>query len=290
VSVVAPTANLLPSAASVLDRAGGENFPIAGRALPRRQREHLIALYGYARLVDDTGDEAPGDRSLLLDEIDAELVRIYAGERPRHELMRRLAAAVRALELPRAPLDALLEANRRDQEIHAYATFDELVAYCELSANPVGRLVLHVFGAATPERVALSDLICTALQLAEHWQDIAEDLRRGRVYVPAEDLDRFGVDPAELATHPASERVRALVAFEVRRAQRILAQGAPLVRTLRGRPRLAVAAFVAGGRAALDAIDRAGFDVSAGPPRATRAARARALIGVLASGRGRPSG
>jgi squalene synthase HpnC len=199
--------------------------------------------------------------------------------------MRGLAETVVACDLPREPLQLLIEANRRDQVVHRYGTFDELLGYCELSANPVGRLVLHVFDTATPQRAALSDRVCTALQLAEHWQDVAEDLERGRVYLPAEDLDRFGVTMADLRVVPAPERVRALIGFEVERARAILAEGVPLVATLRGRPRVAVAAFVAGGRAALDAIDDAGHDVSGGPPRAGNLARLTALVRVLA-GRG----
>jgi squalene synthase HpnC len=271
----------LPRAAAVLDQAGGENFPVASRALPRRDREHLLALYGYARLVDDAGDEAPGDRNALLDEIEAELDRIYAGTEAHHALTRQLAVTVAACDLPRAPLQALILANRQDQVVHRYATFADLLAYCELSANPVGRLVLHVLDAATPERFALSDRVCTALQLAEHWQDVVEDLGRGRVYLPAEDRERFGVAPEDLVASPAPERVRSLMGFEVARAREILDEGAPLVRTLRGRARFAVAAFVGGGRAALDAIDRAGGDVSAGPPRATRTARGRELLRVV---------
>jgi squalene synthase HpnC len=272
----------LPRAAAVLDQADAENFPVASRLLSRRDREHLMAVYGYARLVDDTGDEAAGDRTALLDEIQAELDRIYAGEAPRHPLTRRLQATVEACDLPRAPLQALIAANRQDQVVHAYATFDELLRYCELSANPVGRLVLHIFDAATPGRIERSDRVCTALQLAEHWQDVAEDLARGRVYLPTEDLERFGVSTGDLGRSPAPERVRLLLAFEVARGREILAEGAPLVGTLRGRHRMAVAAFVAGGRAAFAAIERAGCDVSAGPPRATDAARVRELLRVLA--------
>ena len=147
----------LPQAAAVLDRVPGENFPVASRLLARRERGHLLALYGYARLVDDAGDEAPGDRMALLDAIEAELDRIYAGVAARHPLTRRLAATIASCDLPRGPLQALIAANRRDQVVHRYATFDELLAYCELSASPVGRVVLCVLGAATPERIALSD-------------------------------------------------------------------------------------------------------------------------------------
>jgi squalene synthase HpnC len=286
VGAIAPVVTL-PRATAVLEQADAENFPVASRLLSRRDRGHLMALYGYARLVDDSGDEAAGDRSALLDELEADLDRIYAGEPLRHPLTRRLQATVVACDLPRAPLQALIAANRQDQVVHAYATFDELVGYCELSANPVGRLVLGVFDAATPERIERSDRVCTALQLAEHWQDAADDLARGRVYLPAEDLDRFGVSPDDLGRSPAPARVRTLLAFEVARGREILAEGAPLVGTLRGRHRAAVAAFVAGGRAAFAAIERAGCDVSTGPPRATNAARGRELLRVLA-GRAAP--
>jgi squalene synthase HpnC len=219
------------------------------------------------------------------EELEAELDRIYAGEQPHHALTRRLKVTVDACDLPRAPLRALIAANRQDQLVHAYATFADLLAYCELSANPVGRLVLAVLGAATPERVRLSDAICTGLQLTEHWQDVAEDLERGRLYIPLADLGRFGCEPDDLRRRPATAAVRALLAYEVERAREFLDAGAPLVRALRGRPALAVAGFVAGGRAALQAIGRAGYDVSGGPPRASRATYARALAATLAGRR-----
>jgi squalene synthase HpnC len=283
VQIDAPPA--LPAPEEVMGRAGGENFPVASRLLRRRERDHLLALYGFARLVDDIGDEATGDREELLDAVEQELERVFTGE-PQHPLMRSLAATVRDCDIPRAPLEALIAANRQDQRVHAYDTFGELEAYCALSANPIGRLVLHVFGAATPRRVALSDRICTALQLTEHCQDVAEDLRRGRRYLPSEDLRRFGCSDTELAVRPAPERVRRLLCFEVKRAREILASGASLVHMLRGRPRLAVAGFVAGGHAALTAIERAGYDVSAGPPRARGRARIVALIPALMPIRG----
>jgi squalene synthase HpnC len=281
VSATAERANALPASAAVLDQASGENFPVASRLLPRRQRAHLMALYGYARLVDDAGDEAPGDRAALLNEIQADLDRIYAGQEAVHPLLRGLSTTVVACDLPRAPFQALLQANRRDQLVSRYRTFDELLAYCDLSANPVGRLVLHVFDVATPERIALSDSVCTALQLAEHWQDVVEDRGRGRIYLPAEDLERFGVEEDDLVRSPAPSNVRALMEFEVARGRELLERGAPLVRTLRGRPRLAVAAYVGGGHAAFDAIAAAGYDVSAGAPRASRGARVRAMLQVL---------
>lgn len=275
-------AGAFPDVRAIMDRVGGENFPVASRLLPRAQREHLLALYGYARLVDEIGDaRAPeADAEALLDRVEDELDRVYGGEaEPQHPLMRSLRATVRACGIPRYPLEALIAANRQDQRVHAYRTFSQLVGYCEQSANPVGHLVLYVLGAATPERMALSDRICTALQLTEHWQDVVEDLSRGRVYLPAEDLDRFGCSTEDLAVSPALERVRRLMRFEVERARDLLEAGTPLIGTLRGRARWAVAAYVAGGRAALSAIQRRGYDVSAGAPRASRPARvARTLI------------
>jgi squalene synthase HpnC len=283
---VSATASI-PAPAAVMARASGENFPVASRLLPREQRAHLLAIYGFARLVDELGDALEGDRLAALDQLERELERAFdPGGRPGMELLSRLAPTIRACALPAAPFRALIEANRRDQLVHRYGTFEELLGYCALSADPVGELVLHVFGAATPERLRLSSRICSALQLAEHWQDVAEDYRSGRVYIPAEDLVRFGVAEQELGAQSASPRLRQLLAFQVARARALLDSGAPLIGTLRGRPALAVAAFVAGGRAALRAIERAGFDVLSGAPRASKAALAVELLRVLASGRG----
>jgi squalene synthase HpnC len=273
-----------PTASAVMGRAGGENFPVASRVLPRRIRGHLLAIYGYARLVDELGDESSGDRLAALDWLARELDRAFAGQ-ARHELLIALEPTLRECHLPRAPLRALIEANRVDQRVARYETWEQLLGYCELSAQPVGELVLHILGKATPERVALSNDICTALQLAEHWQDLAEDLGRGRVYLPAEDLVRFGVTEEELRRAHAGAALRALLAFEVARTRDLLRRGAPLIDMLRGRERLAVAAFVSGGAAALEAIERAGYDVLAGPPRAGRARRAAVLVRTLAERR-----
>jgi phytoene/squalene synthetase len=168
----------------------------------------------------------------------------------------------------------LIDANRRDQRQHVYATFEELVDYCDLSANPVGELVLHIFGAATPSRIAQSDAVCTALQLLEHWQDVHEDHANGRIYLPAEDLERFEVAPGEFE----GDAYARLMSFEIARARKLLDEGAPLVGTLRGRARLAVAGYVGGGRAGLDALE-------AGSPRATKNERARASLKTFVSGR-----
>jgi squalene synthase HpnC len=275
----------IPGKQAVMVRAGGENFPVASRLLPRHVRRHLLAIYGFARLVDQLGDDFSGDRLAALDWLEDQLDLAYAGK-AEHLLLRALQPTLTQCRLPRRPFVALIEANRVDQRVSRYRTWAQLLDYCQLSANPVGELVLGVLGSASPERLALSNCICTALQLAEHWQDVAEDLARGRIYLPADDLMRFGCQERDLREAHASEPVRRLLAMEVQRARILLHRGAPLIDTLHGRPRIAVAAFVGGGRAALDAIERAGFDVLAGPPRAGRARRLLAVTGVLA-GRGR---
>jgi squalene synthase HpnC len=237
-----------------------------------------MAFYGFARLVDELGDAYPGDRLAALDWLERETRQaLYDPELPGlHSLVARAAAAVRAVQADPASLTDLIAANRQDQVVTSYATCEHLVAYCRLSANPVGRFVLAAFGVSTPARERWSDAICTGLQLAEHWQDVAEDARAGRVYVPADDMARFGVSSEELTgPPPASRALRTLLAFEVARARFHLEAGAPLVSSLRGRPRWAVAGFWAGGAAALDAVAARGFDPLRGSPRpaATRVAR-----------------
>jgi phytoene/squalene synthetase len=213
----------LPNREAIMVQARSENFPVALWLLGPRLRRHLLSVYGFARLVDDVGDEVVGDRLELLDQLEREL------DHPQHPVMRTLAVTVRECSLPRDPFLRLIEANRRDQVVTRYESLADLLEYCRLSAAPVGELVLGVFGAATPDRIALSDRICAALQIIEHLQDVDEDRARGRVYVGA------FAGPAE--------------------ARALLEEGAPLVVQLRGRARLAVAGFLAGGRVALDRID-----------------------------------
>lgn len=268
----------------VLAQANRENFPVALHVLPRRTRERLEAVYGFARLVDDAGDVATGDRTRLLDWLEADLERAFAGE-AEHPLLQRLTPLVRELPVTEEPFRRLIDANRQDQAVARYRTWDELAAYCDLSANPVGELVLSILGVWTPERVRWSDAVCTGLQLAEHLQDVGEDLARGRVYLPQEDLERFGVREDDLRAETPSEPLHLLLAFEVDRARALLADGLPLVASLRGRGRLAVAAYVGGGRAALDAVERSGYDVLRRSPRAGKAARLRATARVLREAR-----
>lgn len=255
-----------------------ENFPVALRLLPRGLRADLIAVYGVARVVDDLGDEAAGDRIGQLERFRADLASVWETGCPDHPVLRQLVPTVVARGLDREPFDRLVQANLLDQRVHRYATYAQLRGYCTLSADPVGRIVLAVFGVADrAELTELSDRVCTALQLIEHWQDVAEDRRAGRVYLPQEDLAAFGVSEAELDAVPAepagrgaSAALRALMAFEITRAAELLDSGAPLVGLLHGWARLAVAGYVAGGRAALDALRRAGGDVLGSAPRPRR--------------------
>ena len=300
-------------AEEVAANASGENFPVALRLLPARHRRHLGHLYFFARLTDDLGDEARETsetsearaatkatrtneaaeastdvtelRLRLLDELAADVDRIYAGQTPQSPVMRAMAETVRECHVPAQPLLDLIQANRQDQQVTRYRGYAGLARYCELSANPVGQIVLYIFGAATPERIALSDRICTALQLAEHWQDVAEDLASGRIYLPGEDLERFGVTEADLAAPSAGPAVRELMAFEVTRAAELLDEGAPLVGTLRGAARLAVAGYLAGGRAALAAIRAQDYDVLKGTPRPHKPRLAAGLVQAYVRGR-----
>ncbi|MGW4042014.1 squalene synthase HpnC [Streptomyces sp. NPDC004721] len=268
---------------ATLDKAAGENFPVAPFFLPRAWRVDLMAVYGFARLVDDIGDGdlAPGgadarllgvspgeaeDRLVLLDAFEADLRRVFDGT-PRHPLLRRLQPTVRRRSLSPEPFLGLIAANRQDQLVTRYETYDDLLAYCELSANPVGRLVLAVTGTSTPERIRRSDAVCTALQIVEHLQDVREDLGRDRIYLPAADMKRFHVQESDLAAPTAGASVRALVAYEAERARGLLNEGAPLVGSVHGRLKLLLAGFVAGGRAAVHAIAAAEYDVLPGPPK-----------------------
>jgi squalene synthase HpnC len=284
VTLIAQEPIAAPAAGAVMARAATENFSVAGRVLPRRERSHLLAIYGFARLVDELGDSLVGDRMAALEWLESELDRAFEG-RATHPLLVRLQATLSACDLPREPFARLIEANRADQRVTRYQTWEQLRGYCALSADPVGELVLGVFGVATPERIALSDSICTALQLAEHCQDVAEDLAAGRVYLPLEDLERFGCTQDDLGSEHAGAALRAVLAFEVSRARGLLAEGMPLLGQLSGRARLGVVAFIAGGRAALEAIERAGYDVLAGPPQASRARRALAFARTLLESR-----
>ncbi|MFH8666917.1 squalene synthase HpnC [Streptomyces anulatus] len=290
---------------ATLGKAADENFPVAPFFLPRAWRDDLMAVYGFARLVDDIGDGdlAPGgadarhlglepeqsdDRLVMLDAFETDLYRVFAttGEEPHHPLLRNLRPTVRRRALTPEPFLGLIEANRQDQKIRRYGTYAELAAYCELSANPVGRLVLALTDTASPERIRRSDAVCTALQIVEHLQDVAEDLERDRIYLPADDMERFRVAESDLAAPSAGAGVRALIAYEAQRASELLNEGPPLVGSVNGRLKLLLAGFVGGGRSALTAISAAGFDVLLGPPKPTKPSLLREVGIVLRRARG----
>ncbi|MEN3269805.1 squalene/phytoene synthase family protein [Pseudonocardia sp.] len=281
----------LPGEARLRQAEQAENFPVAMRVLPGRLRLRLRAIYDVVRTIDDLGDEADGDRAAGLHAFADDLAAVWIrnGPGPRAPVLRRLVPIARDGGLPREPFDRLIAANLQDQRVMRYRTWDELLGYCTLSAEPIGRLVLAAFEVAAPpggvvERGA--DQVSTALQLLEHWQDVAEDRDRGRVYLPAEDLDSFGIpcswDVAGAATGQpgvvegdlraasSSPALRRLIAHETARAMALLDEGAGVVGRLHGWARLAVAGYVAGGRAAADALRRADWDVLAGSPTTRR--------------------
>ena len=267
-------------------RANTENFPVALRILSAEQRRHLMAIYRFARLTDQIGDAARGNRLAILDELQRQVAACFDARRDdeaggRHPIVEALGPTIRECGLPIGPFHRLIDANRLDQVKHRCESYQALLDYCDLSANPVGELVLYVFGAATRERIRQSDAVCTGLQLVEHWQDVKEDYAAGRIYLPNEDLVKFGCREEELGADTASRALRELLRFECERAHALLDEGVPLVRSLRGRARLAISGFVAGGRSALDAIARDAYDVMGGAPRARRRDFARRYFGML---------
>jgi squalene synthase HpnC len=291
-----PRAPVSPDS-GLAEKAAAENFPVALRLLPRRYRDHLMAVYRYARTVDDIGDEAPVDqRPKLLAELEEDLVRLYAalGEQgdpastatpPGHPAVRGLADVVTDCHIPMQPFRDLIAANQQDQVVTRYETFDDLLGYCALSANPVGQIVLYVFGCSTPERAQLSDAICSGLQIVEHLQDVAEDYRAGRIYLPAADMRAHGCAESDLAGQTEPTRLRRLIAAEADRAGALINAGAPLVGQLRGAARIAVAGYLAGGRATLAAIAAANYDVLAETPRPAKSRTLVELLTALVRGR-----
>jgi squalene synthase HpnC len=261
-TTAASTPLALPSTESVLGQVASENFPVALRLLPGAIRGHLLAIYGFARLADDIGDEAEGDRLELLDWLAAELDRASRGVAT-HPLLVRLTPTIRQFDLPLDPFQRLIEANRQDQAVRRYQTFDDLIGYCRLSAAPVGELVLRIFEVSSPARLALSDDVCSGLQIVEHLQDVAEDVAADRVYLPQGDLRALGCTEAELRAPWTSPALRAVLRYEAGRARRLLGSAIPLARQLPIQPRIAVCAFAAGGLAALDAMEQGGYEVLA---------------------------
>src|SRR5205807_5441741 len=208
-----------------------ENFSVATWFLPKRLRQHFFNVYAYCRISDDLGDEVgdPQQSLELLAQWATELQACYAGT-PRHPVFVALAETVREFGIPQHEFSNLLIAFRQDQTVTRFETFDHVLGYCKYSANPVGHLVLYLCGYSDPERQQLSDCTCTALQLANFWQDIAVDYGKGRIYLPLEDLRRFGVSPDDIAQRRATDQFIEMMKFEVERAREWFARGFPLIK------------------------------------------------------------
>jgi squalene synthase HpnC len=261
----------------VATRAAGENFPVGSVLFPRPLRPHIRALYCYARFVDEVGDSFEGDRLAALDELESEVDAAFEG-RATSPVLRNVEPTIREFELPREPFLRLIEANRMDQRVTEYETWDELKNYCVHSADPCGRLVLGVLRRlGEPELVAASDSVCTGLQLVNFLQDVPRDLELGRVYLPAEDRRRFGDPPLDRL----NPELRELLGFEAARAAELLAAGEVLRARIGGRLGRAVALFSRGGLAALDALEAAGWDVFSQRPKPSRSRLAREAALVL---------
>jgi squalene synthase HpnC len=261
-----------------------ENFTVGSWLLPRLVRRHVYAVYAFCRHVDDLGDEAPGDRLRLLDDWQAELGRCYDST-ARHPIFVALQETIRCFAIPPEPFLKLIEANRMDQRVSRYRTLEELLHYCDHSANPVGHLFLYLFGYADAERQGLADATCTALQLTNFWQDIAVDLGKGRVYIPQEDIARFGYSEEELERPTVNDSFRALMAFEVGRTRELFAKGLGLLDMVDGRLKVDLKLFSLGGLSVLEAIERNGYDVFRRRPRLSRWQKAAIFVRGLLPGR-----
>jgi len=260
-----------------------ENFPVASRLLPRDKRPHIAAIYAFARAADDFADEGdlqPFERLARLDEWEDRLDDCIDGKAD-HPVFIALGHTIREHGIPRAPLAALLEAFRMDVTRRRYADLTELLYYCSRSANPVGQLVLYVFKEASATTLPLSDHICTALQLANFWQDVSIDRARGRIYVPLEDFDRFGYTEQEFGRGVADRRFTDLMKFQVDRTREMFRAGEPLLEEIGPALQLELNLTLRGGNAILDRIERMGYNVLSRRPTLSLADKAALLAGAV---------
>src|SRR5580693_1866818 len=262
-----------------------ENFSVATWFLPRRLRQHFVNVYAYCRISDDLGDEVgdPSASLALLDQWQAELDACYAGA-PRHPVFVALSETVRQFKIPQHEFSDLLRAFRQDQTITRFETFNDVLAYCRYSANPVGHLVLYLCGYADPERQQLSDFTCTALQLANFWQDVTVDYAKGRIYLPLEDLRRFSVSEEDIQHNRNTPAFREMMRFEVERARQWFDRGLPLVSKVGGELAVDIELFSLGGQEILNAIERQNFAVLGRRPAISKT-RKLALVGRAALGK-----
>ena len=269
-----------------LARSHYENFSVASWFLPARLRQHFFNVYAYCRISDDLGDEVgnPAASLLLLDQWQRELGACYAGS-PRHPVFVALAETVRKFEIPQHEFSDLLTAFRQDQTITRYETFDDLLGYCRNSANPVGHLVLYLCGYRDAERQKLSDYTCTALQLANFWQDVSVDCEKGRIYLPLESLRRFGVTEEDLAANRNTSSFSEMMRFEVARARGWFERGLPLVGKVDKELAIDLELFTRGGQEILKAIEKQGYAVLGRRPSISKSRKlalvARAALGKL---------
>jgi squalene synthase HpnC len=271
-----------------LARSHYENFSVASWFLPERLRQHFFNVYAYCRIADDLGDEV-GDTAAslqLLDQWEAELNACYDGlhTRPRHPVFVALAETVRKFEIPKHEFTDLLTAFRQDQSVTRYDTFNDLLGYCRYSANPVGHLVLYLCGYRDSDRQLLSDYTCTALQLANFWQDVSADFAKGRIYLPLEDLSRFGVSEEMLGDGENTSPFREMIKFEVERAREWFSQGLPLVAKVDRSLATDIELFSRGGQEILNAIERQDYAVLGRRPAISKA-RMLALVARAALGK-----
>jgi len=241
-----------------------ENFPVASILMPKRLRKPVAAIYHFAREADDIADEGDlpdNERIRQLDEFRAELRRIAFHETPQTPLFQHLAAEIGQHTLPMPPFHDLLDAFAQDVVKKRYENFDELLDYCRRSANPVGNLLLHLYGEATPVNIAYSDAICTSLQLINFWQDVAKDYAIGRIYLPLDELAQFGVSETQIAQGNTNEAWRTLMKFQTDRARAMMLSGKPLGSILTGRIGLEMRMIIAGGLRILDKLESMQFDM-----------------------------
>src|SRR5580692_10907214 len=291
-----PAAYAIPATAPTLDQAREycarlarshyENFSVASWFLPKRLRQHFFNVYAYCRISDDLGDEVGNTNAslVLLDQWQRELDACYEGS-PKHPVFVALAETVRTFDIPKHEFSDLLTAFRQDQTITRFETFDDVLAYCHYSANPVGHLVLYLCGYRDAERQQLSDFTCTALQLANFWQDVSVDYGKGRIYLPLESLTKFGVSESDIADRRATPQFLAMMKFEVARAREWFAKGLPLIGKVDKHLATDLDLFSRGGLEILNAIEQQGYDVLKSRPSIYKPRKlwlvARAAVGKL---------
>ena len=280
---VAPSLEAAHEYCRRLARSHYENFSVASWFLPKHLQQHFFNVYAYCRISDDLGDEV-GDAAAslrLLDEWQSELDACYSDEDgPKHPVFVALAETVRKFEIPKHEFVDLLNAFRQDQRVTRYETFDDLLGYCRNSANPVGHLVLYLCGYRDAERQQLSDYTCTALQIANFWQDVSRDYEKNRIYLPLEDLRRFGVAEDTIRLRENSPRFREMMRFEVQRAREWFAQGLPLIAKVEGKLALDIELFSRGGQEVLNAIERQNYAVLGNRPSISKARKLALVVGA----------